>query len=238
MSNVDSFKGYQVIEDKIPSEWKKLKKLQVKKEFKLPDKVLFRFERFGHRNGTAGIPRVYQALAFALCLTCVGVLAVTFVDAIVNSNDFLTIFKDVKLSKTISFGGSVFAFVAALEIGSYYQKWKYLAELFNSVIKLEAKPVKTRYCDHYSQREHLAACLASDVVCMEMWNHRSFLPFLKETIEKAVLVEAGFDEAVFTMRLACYAKGIDDEELERLLSNYIDWNRPFVDRIGALAKSA
>ncbi len=227
-----------MIEEKIPPEWKKLEKLQVKKGLALQDRLFFRLECFGHRNKAAGMPRVYQAMALALCLTSAGVLIVTVAGVILNDETFLYVLRNIDLSRTIGFGGSVFVFAAALEIGSYYQKWKYLAELFNSVIKLEAKPVKTRYHDNYSQREHLAACLASDVVCMEMWNHRSFFPFLKETMEKAVLVEAGFDEAVFTMRLVKYTRGIDDKELERVLSNYIEWNRPIADKIGALAESA
>lgn len=69
------------------------------------------------------------------------------------------------------------------EKNSLYEKWKYLASLYNEVLKVE--PSKNK--DSYKKRELLEVALALDLLEMEMWSHDSFWESFRDTMESAII---------------------------------------------------
>lgn len=71
--------------------------------------------------------------------------------------------------------GGIFAGLFYSERTSYYQKWGYLANLYNEVLKAKP-PYFFRYDDNdiHSYRQSMCVALAIDIVQMEMWSHPSF----------------------------------------------------------------
>jgi hypothetical protein len=83
---------------------------------------------------------------------------------------------------------AIFAAIFWQERTAFYEKWKYLAELYNEVLK--CKPyvigVEAVSSDVYSCRESLKIALAMDIVQMEMWSHSSFRSVFESCMIEAV----------------------------------------------------
>lgn len=120
------------------------------------------------------------------------------------------------------------------EMKEIHSKWDYLAKTFNDIIKLPPPPKDgTTPTDEkkYSPRDHLAACLAHDILVMNMWAHRSFRAFFKEIIVKAVIKRHEVNPTEITRQLEEIAKnGIDLRRVESLIQDYLEDVRDDTDR--------
>lgn len=215
--------------------WESLDRFLIKRKFAFLDILLIRLEICGYGNdkyNTGVVGRLIQSFIIATIITIVAILVLynlikdCYYGNVIKDNffAFLTIF------------GVVFAFVSSFEINSYYKKWSYLAQMFNDAIKIEPRDFG-KHADglrYYSQREHLVSCLAMDIFCMGMWNHRSFFPFFKETLEKAILVSVSFDENLLEEKKYDLLSNFEESEVKKYLSGYNDWNRPEQDFIAYL----
>lgn len=83
--------------------------------------------------------------------------------------------------------GAVFVTHFFHERSSYYEKWIYLANLYNEVLKAQPYVLgrEALSSNVYSYRHSLEVALVYDMVSMEMWSHSSFYP-----IFEVVLVDA------------------------------------------------
>lgn len=75
---------------------------------------------------------------------------------------------------------------------AYYNKWSYLANLYNECLK--ANPfipytVEREKEKYFSYRNSLEHALAIDIIEMEMWSHRSFNDFLFEILKYDLRIE-------------------------------------------------
>lgn len=200
--------------------WKKMNRFKLNGEVKKIDLLFLRWEIFGYRNNVGVLARFFQAALIAT----IAYLFCYFIGKIICLGG----------TSLIAIWGAVFAFIALLEVGSYYQKWRYLADLFNDVIKIDPEVFWKRGKRNYSKREHLAACLASDIIRMEMWNHSSFFPFLKITLEKAVFVKSEFNESLFIQNLNNFLYDQSLDQIKEYIKFYIEWHCSHEDSIIAL----
>ncbi|MDX9731668.1 MAG: hypothetical protein RBT63_07855 [Bdellovibrionales bacterium] len=130
---------------------------------------------------------------------------------------------------------AVFGATLWREMKDIYGKWDYLAKVFNDVVK--TPPLKVRSHQGvlnggmYSIREHLAACLAYDILTMNMWAHRSFRKFFAEMLEKAIADKYMEQPHIVIDTLSSIAKdGIAFSEASGLLGGYIESLRHPQDR--------
>lgn len=223
----------------LPDKWTNSETIIIQSKRSLKDYLFFRYEFCGYRNGTAGaLGRLYQAFFVALTSTLLLVFSVAIFKSFFQPDSIieyaLKLLNQRGWNLLTSFC-SIFAFVAALEISSYYQKWKYLSDLFNSIIKTEAVPHWEKTGEKkYSQREHLNACLAIDILVLEMWSHRSFFPVFKETLEKSIYAKSKFDQNLFILNLQSIDKVAEFEDIKTYLSSYIDYSRPKEDLLSSI----
>lgn len=214
--------------------WDNTEFLPLKRLFSLPD---FFFARWKWIMKMGALGRVLQATIIASAITIAACLTITLIKSQIHDKAFLTYLISFLARVSwpiVRFFGTIFAFVAVLEVGSYYQKWKYLSDLFNSAIKEVPFPHWDNGSRKYSCREHLVACLAMDILVMNMWDHRSFAPVFKETLEKAVYVSSNFDSNVYRSNLDGILTSGDIKQVKRYLSDYVDWCRPEFDRLESL----
>jgi hypothetical protein len=114
------------------------------------------------------------------------------------------------------------------EMKDIHNKWDYLAKTFNDTIKLPPK-----YSDDlaYNPRDHLSACLAHDILTMNMWAHRSFRAFFKEMLEKAVREKHKNNELEINNQLLSIAQnGIAFADADELITFYLESKRHSSDR--------
>lgn len=86
--------------------------------------------------------------------------------------------------------GTVFVAYYWNDRSAYYNKWKYLADLYNDYLKSPPYiPHQVYRSTVFSYRNSLKHALAMDIIEMEMWSHRSYRDFLYEILRDALIAE-------------------------------------------------
>ena len=99
------------------------------------------------------------------------------------------------------------------ERANLYSKWRYLADLFNSIITLQNASLK--------HRDHILACHACDTLTLDMWAHESFRESFKLALRDAVRDKYKNDDLNYFNKLAEVARiGIGYEEALKLLGEH------------------
>jgi membrane protein CcdC involved in cytochrome C biogenesis len=108
------------------------------------------------------------------------------------------------------------------EKNQLYEKWKYLADLYNEV--LMASPRVDDESSSFSYRSGLEIALVQDLIVMEMWSHPSFISLFEKNIAIAYLRarsqatdEGKVDAAIRVIRRR---KHFDDEWALDILYKY------------------
>lgn len=115
---------------------------------------------------------------------------------------------------------TVFGTLFWQERASYYEKWKYLAALYNDIVK--ATPFvlgrETVVNNHFSYRKSLELAFVQDIVTMEMWSHSSYFPTFYKNINEALnFVQKKNPERVFSV-----SDGLSKSQILDLLEEYQD----------------
>lgn len=183
----------------------------------------------GHWNNISGPKRILAAVIqtfwSALALTLILVIGFQFhrVD-------------DWKAEQPIGFLTLITGIFGATfyhERTTIHEKWQYLAATFNSILQIDppAGNGSKSGIGKYSIREHMLACLAHDILTMEMWAHRSFRAAFKEALERAIIHSVKGNPVIAYGKLEQIAiYGIDYDVAKDLISDYIDALLPFEDR--------
>lgn len=114
--------------------------------------------------------------------------------------------------------GGVFTNFFWQERSSYYQKWKYLADLYNDVLKASpqiAIPEDSEF-DYHSYRESLNIALAIDIIQMEMWSHDSYKDIVAAELKNAMDEKENLSEENFYSDVRKLTK----EDAVTILSTY------------------
>ncbi len=138
--------------------------------------ILFKTDNFGYWNNVNMNLRLVGCFLASLQIA-ITILIINFLftngTSLININEFLTIF------------GAIFVAFFFNDKTSYYQKWSYLANLYNERIK----SIPEEYCreeNTFSYRKMLEISLAIDVIQMEMWSHDSFAEFTRNELFEAI----------------------------------------------------
>ena len=198
-----------------------------KNPFEVIVEVIFlgQFELAGYYNRVGAKSRIITAL-----IQCTWSSAALF--AIGSTLDHYEIIRSnsesiVSICAVI---GAIFGATYFREMKDIHNKWEYLSATFNEIVKV---PPIRHGLRKYNQREHLAACLAHDLLTMNMWAHRSFRSFFKEIVEKAIIHESSGDISNAIERLTSIAEsGINYKDVKELISNYLEAQRPESDKPG------
>ena len=172
----------------------------------------------GYYNKIGAKQRVIAALVQTIWSASILVL---FIYILKDQSEKINIVNACGLMAAI-FGAAFFR-----EMKDIHNKWDYLAKTFNDIIKLNANDDRLKY----SQRDHLAACLAHDILTMNMWAHRSFRSFFKEILLKAVIGRHRSNPSEITRLMEEIAQnGITFESAESLVEDYLESVRAETDR--------
>lgn len=129
----------------------------------------------GYKNNVKGNLRIISAFqTTTLSYGPILILAWLFLGdkfGEISGNVFATIF--------VSYFGMIGALFVK-EKNSLNDKWKYLASVYNDVIKITPEDHK------YNKREILLTALAIDILDMEMWSHRSFRDIFRTQLETSI----------------------------------------------------
>lgn len=202
--------------------------------------LLFQFGFTGYYNTIDSKRRIVSAMG----QTIWAIIVLNLIRVIFNYIFVTNYHVSFKISNQLSYKNyaGIAGVVAAIfganfirEMKDIHNKFDYLAKLFNDVIKI--KPIQFKKINHqeYNQREHLAACLAHDILIMNMWAHRSFQGVFKDIFEKAIILDLynkkQFSETTIEEMLNNIADhGIDLSEVKRLISNYVEHWRDESDK--------
>lgn len=121
--------------------------------------------------------------------------------------------------------GAVFAAHYFSERASHYEKWSYLANLYNEILK--SKPFvlggETNNPDMYSYKDTMTAALAHDIVTMEMWSSSSFYATFEKVLIDAIRYSKKQDlSKSVCIKIACgYTKAEALEVIEELQAYYL-----------------
>jgi hypothetical protein len=110
----------------------------------------------------------------------------------------------------------VFGATAIRERSAMHEKWRYLAELFNILIQT----------DPGQKRNHIEACLAYDILTMEMWAHKSFRYMFKEILFEALRAEGTYPSLSGKQLEKKIENGIEYREAERVLAKLTEKRAP------------
>lgn len=128
--------------------------------------------------------------------------------------------QDARMSMLLLVSG-IFAGTLFNEKSSLYSKWNYLAHAFNSALNLP-EPTKA----------HAMACLAHDLIVMEMWAHRSFRAMFKDAVRDAICLEmSGKTTHAVSLELSRVAKnGISYDRALNIIGDLTEELAPEVKR--------
>lgn len=134
--------------------------------------ILNRYSIFGYKNATknnskllaSGMMSVFILIAFIIVYR---LLCSSYICPDLPVIDFIVAW----------FGFIISSFIIERKI--LYDKWQYLAKLYNDVISLNDEKEEDK-------RDVLNAALAIDLLDMEMWSHRSFSEVFFSQMEEAV----------------------------------------------------
>lgn len=189
--------------------------------------ILFQIEFSGYYNKINGKRRIFAAIAQTLWASGALVFLVPTIRFILGQrHEFSWEFSDSEIEKILGIGGLIALVFGAnfiREMKDIHNKFDYLAKLFNEIVKL--KPLDKLSLTEYNQREHLLACLAHDILTMNMWAHSSFRSVFKEVIEKAMIYESRNELHLLETRLINIAKdGITHSKAKKLIEDYLEFN--------------
>ena len=132
--------------------------------------ILNRYSFFGYKNSVRS-----NAKLCASFLTSSLILILFFVlFALLSGSDICPL---VSTKEIILGWGGFLVSSFTIERKILYDKWQYLASLYNNII---GKPTNA------PERNALNIALAIDLLDMEMWSHRSFRDFFYDTMIEAV----------------------------------------------------
>lgn len=96
--------------------------------------------------------------------------------------------KSLSASMYFATVGAIFTTLFWQERNSFYQKWKYLADLYNEILKAKPSIVNPEGSnfDYFSYRNGLTVALAIDIVQMEMWSHVSYKDIVEAELRAAL----------------------------------------------------
>lgn len=135
----------------------------------------------GYKNNVKGNLRIFAALQVTT-ITALIVLIPTFYflkDGIsaMDPKDFVTLIITLIGSYCAAVGG-----IFLKEKNSLYEKWKYLADLYNEILKIDPETKVNRY----EKRNLLKVALAMDILAMEMWSHESYCNLFHSCLKDAI----------------------------------------------------
>lgn len=137
--------------------------------------VLNRYSFFGYKNHVKSNLRIMSSFMLTIFIS---ISAVIFIKVITGWEEHCFNLS-VKEIFTLFFGFLLSSFI--IERKSLYEKWMYLSGVFNKIVENECKDVEA---EDYTA---LRACLALDILDMEMWSHASFRGFFKGEVDKCNL---------------------------------------------------
>lgn len=222
------------------------------------DRFFFHWELFGFWNRPSGKLIALSALAQAFCLSLI-IIAVGVAyykvlrgwfggqNPIFNGFEPVICGQSGELKANSNGGTDQQAFLAFLillvssfgaiywqELGRFYAKWAYLAALFNRVIEIDP----AAGAKGYRKREHLNACMASDMLVMGMWAHKSFRESFRDLLEKAVLYRFRNDISLAQKELEAIANhGLPYRSAKEFIGDYIEYLLADEDRPSYLLNS-
>lgn len=149
--------------------------------------VLNRYTIFGYKNSARANMRIFAALFLTLFLVLVFALLNRLCGGSECAPSSTAPAGQVPLVNhpvAIFLGVLISAFI--IERKTLYEKWTYLAGLYNSLLKED--PMAPRY-------EPMRIALAIDLLDMEMWSHRSFRASFYDALLTAMEYDQGFTGA-------------------------------------------
>lgn len=151
----------------------KIKKLS---NLKCSDIFLLRWPIFGHGNGLSGNRMILQSLVLSIIL----------------SGAYFTLFKYLENGQfqepphPFSIFFALFTGFFINERLNYYQKWKYLANLYNDILKApHFNEERSSFETHY-YRDSLEGAFVMDCLQLGMWKHPSFCIVVYNYLEKSI----------------------------------------------------
>lgn len=173
--------------------------------------LLGRFEIFGYRNLPSGKMRVFAAFIQTVWVSILLAVFFGFLLGVarkfgypVNPNNGLMeqgVFATLFVVVATVFGATFWR-----EQSDLYERWQYLAALFNQIVLTD--PPEGR--EGYDKREHLWSCFAHDLLVMEMWAHKSFRGAFCDLMERSVIFDHNGDIENASAHLKSLAReGVD-----------------------------
>jgi len=183
--------------------WEEIEVIRIQNSYCRWDFLFGRFDCFGYYNSVSGTKRILSSLWVATLLT----LLLWFLTCRFG--------EQISFNQLLLFLFSTSGLIYYFELQKLYQKWNYLANLFNSVVLTDPPKDKKKY----DKRQHLNTCYAHDVLILGMWSHKSFKISFKYVLEEAVKLEFG---EIYKERLEEIAKnGIKFQESKNLIGKLI-----------------
>lgn len=151
----------------------------------IDEMVLRKVDSNGYRNNLKGNLRIWPAIVISFYWFAPLVFSTLYF--FFDSPEAI---ESIGLGPLLTFYVSVTsAFIASVsgifwkEKSSLYNKWEYLAALYNDMN--QADPART--LNEYPKREFLRVSLAFDILVMDMWAHRSFADVFHDCLSDAIM---------------------------------------------------
>lgn len=219
----------------VPDDYRKLRKVKINRylaeknwfETRVEQIFLGQIELFGYYNRIGAKKRIGAAIVQTIWSSGI-LIGIAAALRWLNESLFSA---PVSVVHALALVAAIFGAAFYREMKDIHNKWDYLAKTFNDVIKLpsESKSQSDEATVPYSQRDHLGACLAHDILTMGMWGHRSFRSFFLEVLEKAVALKIQHPEKIQSQLEGIAASGIDFSLADEWISEYIESVRPKTD---------
>ena len=125
--------------------------------------ILFRISCCGYKNNVNGNLRIIAAIWTSLIVSFLFMITLETINWYYDDGTEMVTSFEGRVAISVFFFGAV-ATLFSRERSSMYEKWKYLANIYNAII---SEPCEAK-------RHVLGYCFVLDAIDLDMWSHRSF----------------------------------------------------------------